>query len=190
MVSYPHTDWGVILLKLPSPKRPSGPPHHAETGKQRPRGGRERIHSCLWLSSGALTLRPLSPPARVQVPTDTGFLPCPYGNQALISRPASSTPPQPPHPYLAGPQAPRTCSPTVQGTPQCCYITQRRDRHEAALCPCASPREGRCLRAEVRVWRFPGSTHLQVWVRAGGRAGPSKELKAPGSGQSRAPRGN
>lgn len=37
---------------------------------------------------------------------------------------------------------------------------------------------------------IPGSTHLQVWVRAGGRAGAWKELKARGRGQSSGPRGN
>ena len=54
--------------------------------------------------------RCLSPPAHTLV-VGAG-----HGYQGLPPVPHST----PPHPYLAGRQAPRACSPTVQGAPQCC----------------------------------------------------------------------
>lgn len=54
-------------------------------------------------------------------------------------------------------------------------------RHEAACCPGASPQEGRCLRAEVRVWRFLGAPTCRLgacWW-----AGRSLEgVEGPGEG--------
>ena len=72
--------------------------------------------------------------------------------KACLQHPTPASPPLPG--WAPGTQNLLTHS---AGTPQCCYIIQQRDRHEATLCPCASPREGRCLRAEVRVWRFLGA---------------------------------